>query len=57
MLAIRLHRTQIVEHLLAIGANVNLVTSRLRETAAGVAAQFGSERIMELLHSSRRQFT
>jgi ankyrin repeat protein len=38
-----------VEHLLVVGANVNLVTSRLRETAAGVAAEFGSERIMELL--------
>jgi ankyrin repeat protein len=49
MLAIRLHRTRMVEHLLAVGANVNLVTSRLRETAAGVAAEFGSERIMELL--------
>jgi ankyrin repeat protein len=49
MLAIRLHRTRMVEHLLAVGANVNLVTSRLRSTAAGVAAQVGNERSMELL--------
>jgi ankyrin repeat protein len=49
MLAIHLHRMQIVEHLLAVGANVNLVTSRLRATAAKVAAQYGNERIMTML--------
>jgi hypothetical protein len=28
MLAIRLHRMQIIEHLLAVGANMNLETTR-----------------------------
>jgi ankyrin repeat protein len=49
ILAIRLHRMQIIEHLLAVGANVNLETTRLRPTAPEVAAQFGNERIMQLL--------
>jgi ankyrin repeat protein len=46
-LAIRLHRMQIIEHLLAIGANMNLETTRF-ETAE-VAAQCGNERIMTML--------
>jgi ankyrin repeat protein len=49
MLAIRLHRIQIIEHLLDVGANVNLVTSGFRATAAGVAAQSGNECIMTML--------
>jgi ankyrin repeat protein len=32
MLAIRLHRMRIIEHLLDVGANVNLVTSGFRAT-------------------------
>jgi hypothetical protein len=54
MLAIHLHRMQIVEHLLDVGANVNLVTSRLRPTAAAVAAQWQRTH-HETAHSSRRQ--